>query len=139
MRALGFVYKLDCQLLKLIHMNTIIKIKRIYEPREVGDGFRVLVDRIWPRGLSKEKAHIDLWEKNIAPSTELRKWFNHDPLKWQEFQKRYHLELNQNKGEVDNFKKSISDKKVVTLLFAASDQEHNNAVALKSILFKKIN
>lgn len=113
---------------------TIIKIKRIYEPPETGDGFRVLIDRLWPRGIAKKMQKIDLWIKELAPSNELRQWFNHDPAKWKEFQKKYKQELYKNKEIFDNFIKLISDKKIVTLLFAASDEIHNNAVVLKDVL-----
>ena len=84
-----------------------IKIKRVYEPPDKEDGQRILIDRLWPRGLTKEKAKVDEWLKELAPSTELRKWFNHDPEKWKEFQKRYHQELKENKD--------YNDKKILTL------------------------
>lgn len=110
-----------------------INIKRIYEAYSKDDGYRVLVDRLWPRGLSKESIKIDLWEKKLAPSTELRKWFNHDVAKWVEFHKRYRNELLAN-PELAEFKKKIEQETVITLLFSARDVEHNNAVVLKDVL-----
>jgi uncharacterized protein YeaO (DUF488 family) len=97
---------------------------------EKEDGFRILVDRLWPRGLTKEKASIDLWLKNIAPSTELRKWFAHDPEKWKEFQKKYLKELKENKEAVDTLKQHLK-KGRVTLLYAAKDEAHNEAQVFK--------
>ena len=108
----------------------MIKIKRVYEKPEDEDGIRILVDRLWPRGLTKEKASIDLWLKDIAPGTELRKWFGHDPVKWKEFQKRYLLELEKNKKQGLLLKNQIKKGKV-TLVYGAKDEEHNEAVILK--------
>ncbi len=113
-----------------------VKIKRVYEAAEKADGRRILVDRLWPRGLSKEKAHVDLWLKDVAPSTELRKWFGHDPSKWAEFQKRYRGELKKHREEVSALKKEAS-KGPVTLLYGAKDEEHNEAVVLQRILGRK--
>lgn len=110
-----------------------IKLKRIYEEPEETDGYRILVDRLWPRGIKKEKAKIDLWAKDIAPSNELRKWFAHDAAKWDAFTKRYKGELNAN-PEFRNLVSQISSKPVVTILFAAKDTEHNNAVVVRSML-----
>ena len=110
-----------------------IRTKRIYDPPAQTDGYRVLVDRIWPRGLSKEQAAIDLWLKDIAPSTALRRWFKHDPRKWPEFQKRYFRELEQLPEHVGHLK-TRSKSTRLTLLYAAKDTEHNNAAALKSFL-----
>ena len=110
-----------------------VRIKRIYSAPSQDDGLRVLVDRLWPRGIKKENAHIDLWIKNIAPSTELRKWFSHDVNKWTEFQEKYKQELADNPSFY-SFKEQIADKPVVTLLFGAKDEEHNNAVVLASLL-----
>lgn len=107
-----------------------IQIKRVYETPDAKDGFRILVDRLWPRGLTKEKAALDLWLKDIAPSTDLRKWFNHDPEKWKEFQKRYRKELKENKEAVDTLKEHLK-KGTVTLLYAARDEAHNEAEVLK--------
>ena len=108
----------------------MIRIKRIYEEASEDDGLRVLVDRLWPRGLSKEKAKIDQWEKELAPTTELRHWFGHDPAKWEEFLERYRAELA-GKEEALSRLRQEGDEGVVTLLYAAKDEEHNNAVALK--------
>ena len=110
-----------------------IKVKRIYEAANPADGFRILVDRVWPRGLTKEAARIDLWLRDVAPSTPLRKWFGHDPALWDEFRKRYFVELDQNPGPVEQIL-SKAKKKRVMLLFAAKDEQHNNAVALKEYL-----
>ncbi len=107
-----------------------LKVKRIYEPVGKEDGFRILVDRLWPRGMTKEKAAIDLWLKEIAPSTELRKWFNHDPAKWKEFQKKYTKELKENHEMTDTLKEHLK-KGNVTLLYAAKDEAHNEALVLK--------
>jgi uncharacterized protein YeaO (DUF488 family) len=110
----------------------MIKIKRVYEKPEDEDGIRILVDRLWPRGLTKEKASVDLWLKDIAPSTELRKWFGHDPEKWNEFKKRYLAELNENKKSVAMLKEQLTNG-VVTLIFGAKDEEHNEALVLKEL------
>ncbi len=112
-----------------------IKVKRIYEEPKKSDGLRILVDRLWPRGIKKEEAHIDLWLKEIAPSDSLRKWYNHDAQKWTEFQKRYAKELKE-KEELVNQIREESKKRNVTLLFSAKETEHNNAVALLNILNK---
>jgi uncharacterized protein YeaO (DUF488 family) len=109
-----------------------IKIKRVYEKPDEKDGFRILVDRLWPRGLTKEKAAVDLWLKDIAPSTELRKWFNHDPDKWKEFRKRYLNELKENKDVVAVLKDHLRQK-TVTLLYAAKDSDHNEALVLSNL------
>jgi len=111
----------------------VIKLKRAYESPESGDGFRVLVDRLWPRGVSKSSARIDLWLKEIAPSVVLRKWFGHDPSKWTEFQDRYFLELDNNEKVVEQLREHICNG-IVTLVYGAKDQEHNHAVALKEYL-----
>jgi len=110
-----------------------IRLKRAYEPSKKDDGFRVLVDRLWPRGVSKSSARIDLWLKEIAPSAALRKWFGHDTLKWDTFRARYFRELQKNPKAVAQLNEIIRNGPV-TLLFAAKDQEHNNAVALKEYL-----
>ncbi len=112
----------------------MINIKRIYEKPEKTDGFRILVDRLWPRGVSKEKAKINLWLKEIAPSNELRKWFSHEPKKWDLFKKRYTKELESNHDLIKEIKSVEKKEKKVTLLYAARDQEHNEAVLLKEIL-----
>lgn len=110
----------------------MIKIKRVYEKPEDEDGIRILVDRLCPRGLTKEKASIDLWLKDIAPSTELRKWFNHDPEKWNEFKKRYLAELHKNKKSVAMLKEQLI-KGDVSLIFGAKDEAHNEALVLKML------
>jgi uncharacterized protein YeaO (DUF488 family) len=110
-----------------------IKIKRVYEKPDKEDGMRILVDRLWPRGLTKEKAGIDLWLKDIAPSTELRKWFGHDPGKWSEFAKLYLNELKENKVQVSLLKDQMK-KGRVTLVYGAKDEEHNEAMVLKELL-----
>jgi uncharacterized protein YeaO (DUF488 family) len=107
-----------------------IQLKRIYEETDEKDGYRILVDRLWPRGVSKEKAHLNLWLKDIAPSTELRKWFNHDPDKWNQFQKKYLKELKENKEAVDTLKEHLK-KGTITFLYAAKDEAHNEAEVLK--------
>lgn len=110
-----------------------IKLKRVYERPDAQDGERILVDRLWPRGLSKERAQIDLWLKDIAPSTELRVWFGHDPEKWKSFQERYRTELRHNSDLV----KIIAEKaksRTVTLVYAARDQKHNEAVVVKKFI-----
>ncbi len=114
-----------------------IKLKRVYEPIEKGDGFRILVDRLWPRGISKEKGHVDLWLKEIAPSAALRKWFNHEPGKWNEFVEKYDEELEQSEA-VNEIIKLVKKHKIVTLLYAARDAQYNNAIVLQGFLQKKI-
>ena len=113
-----------------------IKIKRVYLQPGEEDGLRVLVDRLWPRGLTKEKASVDLWLKEIAPSTELRKWFGHAPDRWKEFQIRYRAELRQNPEQVSLLKQEAT-KGMVTLLYGAKDEEHNEAVILQKLLMSK--
>jgi uncharacterized protein YeaO (DUF488 family) len=110
-----------------------IRIKRAYEAPSEKDGTRVLVDRLWPRGLSKDKAKIDVWLKDIAPSQELRAWFNHDPARWSEFQKRYDHELEQNNIAVDELRRYVHTG-TVTLVYGTKDEQHNNAVVLQSYL-----
>jgi uncharacterized protein YeaO (DUF488 family) len=113
-----------------------IQIKRVYEEPSRADGVRILVDRLWPRGLSKEKARVDIWLKEIAPTTELRKWFNHDPKKWTEFQTRYRRELKSNAAVVATLKEKVAEVPV-TLVYGARDEEHNEAVVLEALLQKK--
>jgi uncharacterized protein YeaO (DUF488 family) len=113
-----------------------IRIKRVYEEADKNDGKRVLVDRLWPRGLTKEKAKVDLWLKDVAPSTELRKWFAHDPARWPEFKTRYREELKKNKEQVSLLEKEVA-KGPVTLVYGARDQEHNEAVVLQELLESK--
>ncbi|MDE2311047.1 MAG: DUF488 domain-containing protein [Betaproteobacteria bacterium] len=114
-----------------------IRIKRVYEQPDKQDGRRILVDRLWPRGLTKEKARVDLWLKDIAPSTELRKWFGHDPNRWEEFKERYLAELKSNHEQIQCLKEELG-KGVVTLIYGAKDEEHNAAVVLQenSALFR---
>lgn len=110
-----------------------VRLKRAYEAPSSDDGLRVLVERLWPRGLSKERAAVDLWAKELAPSTELRRWFKHDPAKWDEFQKRYRDELRQNPSKVEALRAECK-KQTVTFVYAARDEEHNSAVLLKDFL-----
>ena len=123
----------------------MIKVKRIYnyprgtEDKDEDKSFRILVDRLWPRGLSKDKVKIDLWEKDVAPSTLLRKWFTHDEKKWNEFKHRYFKELENNNDSVQLILDKIKKNKgAVTLLYGAKDEKLNNAIALKEYLEKKI-
>lgn len=111
------------------------RLKRVYDSPAKADGRRVLVDRVWPRGLTKSEAQIDDWLKEIAPSTRLRKWFGHDPARWTEFKKRYAAELNDKREQVEELAREAR-KRTVTLLFGAKDVEHNNAVALKQHIEK---
>ncbi|HEX4576896.1 MAG TPA: DUF488 domain-containing protein [Edaphobacter sp.] len=110
-----------------------VKLKRVYEEFSEEDGNRILVDRLWPRGLTKEKAHVDLWLKEVAPSNELRKWFAHDPAKWPEFKERYKAELKHNTAQLSLLKQAIT-KGPATLLYGAKDTEHNEAVVLQELL-----
>ncbi|WP_424354576.1 DUF488 domain-containing protein [Methanobacterium sp. MBAC-LM] len=114
----------------------MIKIKRVYESSSENDGFRILVDRIWPRGVSKEKADLDAWMKEIAPTNDLRKWFSHDPKKWNEFENRYKNELKDKSELINEIKDIEKDKGKVTLIYSAKDKEHNNAVVLEHTLRK---
>jgi uncharacterized protein YeaO (DUF488 family) len=111
----------------------MIQLKRVYEKPSRKDGLRVLVDRLWPRGLTKERAAVDLWLKDVAPSTELRQWFGHDPARWKEFQSRYRMELKEKKDALTLLKQKGKDH-TLTLLFGARDKEHNEALVLKKIL-----
>lgn len=111
----------------------MIKIKRVYDPVSPDDGKRILVDRLWPRGIKKEKAGIDEWLKDIAPSDNLRKWFSHDPEKWHEFRRRYKKELEKKLELVERIK-SQTRKGNITLLFSARDVKYNNAIVLKEVI-----
>jgi len=112
----------------------MIRVKRIYDVPGEGDGFRVLVERLWPRGMRKEQAGIDLWIRDVGASPALRKWFGHDPAKWEEFEEKYFHELS-GKPELGELLTALGrDHPVITFLFAAKDEEHNNAVALKKYL-----
>ncbi len=110
--------------------------KRVYEESAKGDGYRILVDRLWPRGLSKDRAQIDLWLKEVAPSDALRKWFGHDRARWPEFKRRYFKELADKKEVVETIVKKAS-KETVTLLYGAKDEDCNNAVALQEFIKQK--
>lgn len=115
--------------------SATIQVKRIYEDAHAQDGFRILVDRLWPRGIKKEQAKIDLWLKEIAPSDSLRKWFNHEPEKWEEFKQRYFKELDQKQDLVDQLSQ-YGKKGKVNFLFSAKNETHNNAVALKEYFLR---
>ena len=115
----------------------MIKIERIYSnPRENNSSFRILVDRLWPRGLSKDKVKVDLWQKDIAPSNSLRKWFGHDEKKWNEFKRRYFEELEKNSESVNKILDKVKEGSI-TLLYGAKEEKFNNAVALKEYLEEK--
>lgn len=111
----------------------IIKIKRVYEAKESADGFRILVDRLWPRGIKKEDLDVDIWLKEIAPSAELRKWFHHDISKWKTFQSKYTAELKQSVA-LPELLQLIEKHKQVTLLYSAKDEAHNQATVIKAFL-----
>jgi uncharacterized protein YeaO (DUF488 family) len=111
----------------------MIHLKRAYEPASPADGLRILVERLWPRGVSKQKARIDLWLKALAPSRELRQWYSHDPAKWPQFRKRYWAELK-DQGDLLALLNYVAQGKPITFVYAASDEERNSAVALKAFL-----
>jgi len=111
----------------------MIQLKRIYDAPSETDGLRILVDRLWPRGLTKKRAAVDLWLKEVAPSTALRKWFGHDPAKWTPFQERYRKELRAYKDAIGLLKEK-SKEGTITLLYGARDEEHNEALVLKTLL-----
>jgi uncharacterized protein YeaO (DUF488 family) len=113
-----------------------VKIKRVYDEPKRDDGTRILVDRLWPRGLSKGDAKVDIWLKDIAPTTELRTWFGHDPDKWDEFHERYRRELERNEDGVARLRDAV-DKGPVTILYAAKDEHHNNAVVIRELVRRK--
>jgi uncharacterized protein YeaO (DUF488 family) len=113
---------------------SLVRLKRVYDPPSPEDGVRVLVDRLWPRGLKRGAAAIDLWLKEAAPSAELRRWFGHDPRRWTEFQERYRAELAANSLAVAALRDLIGQGRPLTLLFAAKDAAHNNAVVLQDML-----
>jgi uncharacterized protein YeaO (DUF488 family) len=114
----------------------MFRLKRVYEEPSAEDGCRILVERLWPRGLSKERAAVDLWLKDVAPSPELRKWFHHDPARWKEFQRRYREELKEKKDAI-NLLKQKAKEGPVTLVYAAHDEEHNGALVLKQFLERR--
>ncbi len=117
----------------ILYKMATIKIKRIYEPFEKEDGRRVLVDQLWPRGVRKETAHLDEWMKAVAPSADLRKWFDHDPAKWNEFYSRYTIELKQNDA-VRDLLDMAKKGGVLTLLYGARDEQHNQALVLQQFI-----
>ncbi|MBV8174194.1 MAG: DUF488 family protein [Verrucomicrobia bacterium] len=117
--------------------DNYIQLKRAYQPPAEEEGRRVLVDRFWPRGVSKKEAHIDLWMKSLAPSDDLRKWFGHRPEKWREFKQRYFEELDKMPAEIGELLNEAR-RGMVTLVFAARDETHNNAVALKEYLERRL-
>ena len=112
-----------------------IRLKRAYEPPSPEDGTRVLVDRLWPRGVRKAEAVIDCWLKEIAPSSELRRWFGHDPSRWKEFRRRYRAELS-SRPELLNKLRALAEQGTLTLVYAARDEDHNQAVALRGMLLR---
>lgn len=114
-------------------MKAAIHIKRVYDPPDTGDGTRVLVDRLWPRGLTKEAAAVSVWLKEVAPTTELRKWFHHEPANWQEFEHRYRAELRSNEAALEPLRELVK-RGPVTLLYGAHDTVHNQAVILADYL-----
>lgn len=117
----------------------MVRLKRAYEPVDADDGRRVLVERLWPRGLRKEQAHFDDWLKDIAPSTALRKWFHHDPTRWAEFEQRYARELGSEEARAtfdDLVRRAESE--TVTLVYSAHDEEHNNAIMLKRMIDRRL-
>ena len=117
-------------------MKQTINIKRAYEPSSADDGYRVYIDRLWPRGLSHETFHYDAWDKNVAPSTELRQWFHENPDgEWSEFEQRYRKELESNPA-FKSLKEEIKDKPTVTLLYSSHDTLHNNAIVLRDMLLQ---
>lgn len=113
-----------------------VSLKRIYDGKADGDGLRILVDRLWPRGLKKEEADIDLWLRDVAPSPALRRWFGHDPTRWPEFKRRYVEELRNNEAAFDVLRDKCQGR-AVTLLYAARDTDHNHAVVLRDLLLSK--
>ncbi len=112
----------------------MINLKRVYEEPSPKDGFRILVDRLWPRGLTKEKAKVDLWLKEISPSNELRKWYHDNMDEWEEFKNKYKKELSDNKNAVDEIKKVIKKNKTVTFVYSSKNEKFNNAAALKEFV-----
>ena len=110
-----------------------VRLKRAYEPAAAADGVRILVDRLWPRGISKQEAVLDEWMKQVAPSAELRKWFGHEPARWVEFQRRYKAELRQHGVELERLRE-FAAKGTLTLVYGARDEQHNDAVVLRDVL-----
>lgn len=115
----------------------MVALKRVYEPTSASDGRRILVDRLWPRGLTKRAADVDEWLKEVAPSTELRKWFGHDPARWPEFKRRYRRELRAHRDAIDRIAR-LAARRRVTLVYGAKDDAHNDAVVLIDVLRRKM-
>ena len=113
----------------------MIKIKRIYDKKSKDDGYRILIDRLWPRGITKEEAAVDLWLKDIAPSAGLRKWFSHDPKKWNAFHKKYEMELKSKQEAIKTVHQLKKEKDVITFVYSAKNEKYNNAIVLAE-LFK---
>lgn len=113
-----------------------LQIKRAYDPESKEDGFRILVDRLWPRGIKKSDLKLDLWLKDVAPSADLRKWYDHDPAKWEEFKKKYAAELDENPESWEQIKQKLKHS-TVTLIYAAHDSEHSNALFLQNYILSK--
>ena len=112
----------------------MIKVRRVYDPEEAGEKYKVFVDRLWPRGISREKAGWDEWMKEISPGNELRKWYNHDPEKWMEFKKRYRMEQSDRQNELSRLKQLEKEHGTITLLYSSREEKYNNAVALSEFL-----
>lgn len=119
---------------KIVAAN--VKLKRAYQPAAAEDGTRILIDRLWPRGVKKTDAAIDQWPKELAPSTELRQWFGHDPERWPEFRRRYAAEIRQHADLLEPLRQ-LAQQGTITLVFAAHDEEHNNAVVVRNLLLGK--
>jgi uncharacterized protein YeaO (DUF488 family) len=115
----------------------MIRIKRIYEKKSKEDGYRILIDRLWPRGITKEEAGVDLWLKEISPSAGLRKWFSHDPKKWEAFRKRYELELKSKGTQIETLNQLEKEKGIITLLYSAKNEKYNNAIVLAGLFAKR--
>lgn len=115
----------------------MVRVKRVYEKPAKEDGWRVLVDRLWPRGLTKQAVRADVWMKDVAPSNELRKWFGHEPQRWTAFQKKYRAELTKKEALLTELRKMEKQRGTLTLLYGAKDGEHNQAVVLSEILRQK--
>jgi len=113
-----------------------VKLKRAYEPPTADDGTRILIDRLWPRGVTKERAAIDQWMKDISPSTELRKWFGHDPARWDEFRRRYAKEVHQHAELLDQLR-LLAREGPITLVYSARDEKHNDAIELRELILGK--
>ena len=113
-----------------------VNLKRAYEPPDADDGTRILIDRLWPRGISKERAAIDQWMKDISPSAELRKWFGHDPARWNEFRRRYAQEVHKNRDLLDQLR-SLARQRRITLVYSAHDEKYNDAVELRELILRQ--